>query len=191
MNSVIDIDFLVKLVINVISVLILVKCYYHHSLNRENAASFILFGIGVFMVTALLHSAEVSMGFAFGLFAVFSMLRYRTEAMGIKEMTYLFLVIAMALLSAVGQMQHYELVGLNLLLIGAAQALETGFVLPLYEEKEVEYEVIKNISPNRRQELIDDLVQRTGLNVARIDVLSINFLKDTAQLRLHCHRGSK
>ena len=97
MESAVDVHFFIRLIINLISVFILIRCYYAFSHHRENAASFILFGVGVFLVTALLNSVTVSMGFAFGLFAVFSMLRYRTEALGIKEMTYLFLVIAMAL----------------------------------------------------------------------------------------------
>jgi len=95
-------DFIIRLLINVVSIVLLVRCYYAFSRNRANASSFMLFGIGVFLVTSLLHTADVSMGFAFGLFAVFSMLRYRTESISIKEMTYLFLVIAIALLSSVG-----------------------------------------------------------------------------------------
>jgi len=98
-----ELDFLPRLIINTIFIIILVRgCYFQHSKNRPFAASFILFGTGVFMVTSLLHSADISMGFAFGLFAVFSMLRYRTESITVKEMTYLFLVIAIALLTAVG-----------------------------------------------------------------------------------------
>src|SRR5690554_5547519 len=108
MESAIDVHFATRLVINTVSVFVLIRCYYAFSRHRENAASFILFGVGVFLVTALLHSVTVTMGFAFGLFAVFSMLRYRTEALGIKEMTYLFLVIAMALLAAVGTMHHLD-----------------------------------------------------------------------------------
>ena len=117
MESAVDVHFAIRLLINTASVFVLIRCYYAFSRHRENAASFILFGVGVFLVTALLHSVTVTMGFAFGLFAVFSMLRYRTEALGIKEMTYLFLVIAMALLAAVGNMHHLELVFLNLLVI--------------------------------------------------------------------------
>ncbi|WP_020408689.1 DUF4956 domain-containing protein [Hahella ganghwensis] len=185
MESTVDLHFLIRLIINTFSVLILVRCYYNFSRHRENAASFVLFGTGVFLVTALLHSAEVTMGFAFGLFAVFSMLRYRTEALGIKEMTYLFLVIAMALLGAVGTMQHIALIILNMLLIALALLLETRLLLPLIEEQEVEYEKIENIRPENREVLIEDLATRTGLDVQQVEVVSISFLKDTALLRLH------
>ncbi|GAA3946028.1 DUF4956 domain-containing protein [Allohahella marinimesophila] len=185
MESAIDLHFLIRIIINTLSVFILIRCYYAFSRHRDNAASFILFGVGVFLVTSLLHSVTVTMGFAFGLFAVFSMLRYRTEALGIKEMTYLFLVIAMALLAAVGDMRHIELAGLNLLVILLAVVLETRVLLPRHGEKEIEYERIENIHAQRQAALVEDLRQRTGLDVFRVDVLSISYLRDTAMLRMH------
>lgn len=185
MESAVDFHFVIRLLINTVSVFVLIRCYYAFSRHRENAASFILFGVGVFLVTALLHSVTVTMGFAFGLFAVFSMLRYRTEALGIKEMTYLFLVIAMALLAAVGTMHHVELVFLNLLVIALARVLETRVLLPRHSEREVEYEKIENVHRDRRELLIADLRERTGLDVFRVDVVSVSYLRDTAVLRMH------
>ncbi len=129
------------------------------------------------------------MGFAFGLFAIFSMLRYRTEAIDIKDMTYLFLVITIALLSAVGKIQHWELVGLNIFIIVVAFVLETRWLLPAFLEKEVEYDVISNIKPENKSLLISDLRERTGLDIIRVKIISINFLKDTAILRLHYAAG--
>ena len=185
MESAVDVHFAIRLLINTASVFVLIRCYYAFSRHRENAASFILFGVGVFLVTALLHSVTVTMGFAFGLLAVFSMLRYRTEALGIKEMTYLFLVIAMALLAAVGNMHHLELVFLNLLVIVLALVLETHVLLPRHSEREVEYEKIENVHRDRRELLIADLRERTGLDVFRVDVVSVSYLRDTAMLRMH------
>ena len=178
-------DFMTRLLINSISIVLLVRCYYAFSRHRANASSFLLFGMGVFLVTSLLHTAEVSMGFAFGLFAVFSMLRYRTESISIKEMTYLFLVIAIALLSSVGTMHALELGAINVFIVGSALLLETNVILPLLDEKEVEYEKIENIIPEKKQALYDDLKKRTGLNIRLIEVLSISFLRDTAMLRIH------
>jgi hypothetical protein len=160
-------------------------CYYRFSQHRANASSFMLFGMGVFLVTSLLHSAEVSMGFAFGLFAVFSMLRYRTESISIKEMTYLFLVIAIALLSAVGTMLHVELLALTLFICLLTYVMETRLVLPLLNELEVDYEKIENIPLQCRDALITDLKLRTGLDIKQVEVLSIDFLRDSARLRLH------
>jgi len=179
-------DFIYRLLINTLAVVILVRlCYYRFSQHRANASSFMLFGMGVFLVTSLLHSAEVSMGFAFGLFAVFSMLRYRTESISIKEMTYLFLVIAIALLSSVGTMLHVELLGLTLFICLLTFLLETSFVLPLLDELEIDYEKIDNIKLEQRGLLIQDLKQRTGLDIKQVEILSIDFLRDCARLKVH------
>lgn len=185
MESTVNTDFIIRLIINTLSILILIRCYYGFSRHRENAASFLLFGTGVFVVTAMLHSAEVSMGFAFGLFAVFSMLRYRTEALGTKDMTYLFLVIAMALLGAVGTMSHGYLIAMNIFMILFAAALETRLLLPRLHERSLEYEKIELIKPEKKADLLADLHERTGLDVVSVEVVSLSFLRDTAQLRLH------
>lgn len=179
-------DFILRLLINTLSVVILIRfCYYKFSQHRANASSFILFGIGVFLVTSLLHSADVSMGFAFGLFAVFSMLRYRTESISIKEMTYLFLVIAIALLSAVSTMIFYELLAITLSICLMTFLLETSLILPSLDELEIDYEKIENINTQRRKELINDIRLRTGLDVQHVEILSIDFLRDSTRLKIH------
>ena len=180
-----DLDFLLRLVINLITVMVLIRLYYRVSSHRDNAAAFMLFGVVVFFVTKFLHTAEVSMGFAFGLFAVFSMLRYRTQAIGIKEMTWLFLVIGVALLTAIAPLHVLELIVLNTGIVGIAWVLETRWMLPLRAETEIEYEKIENIQPDKKAELLRDLAARTGLHVVDAEVISVSFLKDTAMLRLH------
>jgi hypothetical protein len=111
------------------------------------------------------------------------MLRYRTESIGIKEMTYLFLVITMALLAAVGDLHPLELAGVDLVLVALALALEKGLILPLYGEREIEYERVENISAGQEATLIADLKQRTGLDIRHVEVVSISYLRDTALLR--------
>lgn len=165
MEFTLNAEFIFRLIINTLSVVLLIRfCYYKFSQHRANASSFMLFGMGVFLVTSLLHSADVSMGFAFGLFAVFSMLRYRTESISIKEMTYLFLVIAIALLSAVSTMKPYELFTITLSICMVTYLLETNLVLPSLDEIEIDYEKIENINTQRQQELIQDINLRTGLD---------------------------
>ena len=98
-ESIFTSHFLITGLINLIASLILLRMiYYKHSPNREMLFGFFLFGNGVFVITALLHDVEMSAGFALGLFAVFSMLRYRTESIAIRDMTYLFITIAIALI---------------------------------------------------------------------------------------------
>lgn len=185
MSLTLDYAFLIRLLINMSAVLILIRLvYFPASRHRAYASSFILFGMGVFLVTSQLSTVDISLGFAFGLFAIFSMLRYRTESITIKEMTYLFLVIAMSLLSAVGAMSHLTLALLLALVCVMAYITETSLVLPLLEEQTVQYEKIENIRPERRAELLEDLRGRMGLDIRSVEINEINFLKDTAQLKV-------
>lgn len=186
-------DFLPRFIINTIFIIVLIRgCYYQHSRNRPYAVSFMLFGTGVFMVTHLLHSADISMGFAFGLFAVFSMLRYRTESITIKEMTYLFLVISITLLTAVGPIGLLGISIINSIICIFAYVLETYFLLPLTQEKIIKYENLDNIKPENRAELIDDLQQRTGLDIKYLNIESIDFSNDTAKIciRYKCEHST-
>jgi len=185
MLSTLDIDFFVRFLVNTLSLFVLLRyCYYRRSPNRDSLFSFFLFGIGVFIVTYLLRSVQVSMGFAFGLFAIFSMLRYRTETISIKGMTYLFLVITVSLLSAVGQTSLIELVLLNALLCICTGLAESKMLTPRLAEQVIRYEKIENIRPQNRQRLFDDLQQRTGLEIRNVLIDKIDFLRDTAQLRI-------
>ncbi|MBT4519938.1 MAG: DUF4956 domain-containing protein [Halieaceae bacterium] len=177
--------FLIRMLINMTAIVVLIRfVYFRVSRHRAYASSFILFGLGVFLVTSQLSSVDISMGFAFGLFAIFSMLRYRTESITIKEMTYLFLVIAIALLSAVGTMSHVELALLLCVICGMAYITETSLLLPNLEERTVEYEKIENIVPAREAELLQDLRERLGLDVRSVEIESLNFLRDTARLKV-------
>lgn len=186
MASTLGTFFIVRLLINTASVIVLVRfCYYPYSRHRAHAMSFVLFGTGVFIVTALLHSADISMGFAFGLFAVFSMLRYRTESITIKEMTYLFLVISIALLSGVGQMAWWELCLLNGLICLMAYFSETSAILPILHDREILYENVANIAPDNKEALIADLRAKTGLDIQFVETLSVDYLRDTARLKIH------
>ncbi len=191
---VLELDFLPRFIINTIFIIVLIRgCYYQHSRNRPYAVSFMLFGTGVFMVTHLLHSADISMGFAFGLFAVFSMLRYRTESITIKEMTYLFLVISITLLTAVGPIGLLGISIINSIICIFAYVLETYFLLPLTQEKIIKYEKLENIKPENKSDLIEDLEQRTGLDIKYLNIDSIDFSNGTAKIRIRhkCHHRPK
>jgi len=198
MFTTLNTDFLIKLLINTSSIIVLVLgCYMRRFVmestriensletNRDHASSFLLFGVGVFIVTNLLHSVEISMGFAFGLFAVFSMLRYRTESISVKEMTYLFLVIAISLLSAVSNLTTEELFALHIIIFIAALICESMLASSSLQVRQIQYEKIENIKPQNYHILMDDLKQRTGLDVQSIEIEDIDFLRDTARLRAY------
>ncbi len=180
-----DTHFFIRFAINMAAIFVLVKfCYFRFSQHRSYASSFILFGMAVFLVTGQLATVDISMGFAFGLFAIFSMLRYRTESIDVKEMTYLFLVISIALLAGVGTMSHIELLAIAAVIIGTAYITETNLLLPMLAEKSVEYEKIENIVPERQEELLADLQARLGLNIQKVEIKSVDFLRDTAKLKV-------
>ncbi len=192
MFNTLDINFFVRFLINTISLYVLVRhCYYRRTPNREFLFSFYLFGSGVFIVSYLLRGVQVSMGFAFGLFAIFSMLRYRTEPISIKSMTYLFLVITVSLLSAVGQTGTIELILLNALICVCASLAESKMLKPSLAEQIIRYEKIENIQPQNRDRLLDDLRLRTGLEIRNVLIDKIDFLRDTAMLRIFYVAGER
>ncbi len=188
MFTTLDTEFLLKLILNTFSISLLVLgCYMRGFFsrvggNKEYATSFILFAVGVFSVTNLLHSVDISMGFAFGLFAVFSMLRYRTESISVREMTYLFMVIAISLLSAVSTASFLELGLLHSVFVVFAMLCERLVSRGVLLEQLVQYEKIENITPEKYPVLLNDLKQRTGLNVVDVRITQIDFLKDSANL---------
>lgn len=180
-----DLLFVSRFFVNLLSLILLCyACYYRVSKNSTVAGSFILFGVGVFIITYLLHGVDMSMEFAFGLFAVFTMLRYRTESISIKEMTYLFLVTAIALLTSVGQMSLLDLMTLNGVICLLAFVIDSSIMGKRYHSQSVCYERIENITPENRGKLIDDLRTRTGLQVEVVEIEHIDFLRDTAQLTI-------
>lgn len=131
------------------------------------------------------------MGAAFGLFAVFSMLRYRTEGISTKDMTYLFIVIAVGLICAVSKASYFELAIINIILISFVYALDGNWLVKNEMSQNVQYEKIENIKPENREALMDDLRKRTGLNIHRISINKIDFLRDTSVIRIYFYEGKK
>jgi hypothetical protein len=183
----------VRILIDMLSVFILVRyIYFPIYKHREFFFMFVIFNLIIFLVSFLLNKVELSMGAAFGLFAVFSMLRYRTDNISIKDMTYLFLSIAIGLVSAVtkikGAPDSYEyifLIGVNVIILIITYLLESKVFIKKETVKTIIYENIELIQSNRSAELLDDIKRRTGINVHRVSVQQINFLKDSAQLKIY------
>jgi hypothetical protein len=130
------------------------------------------------------------MGAAFGLFAVFSMLRYRTEGISMKDMTYLFIVIAVGLISAV-QLDFLDLAIINTILIVFTFLLDGNLLMRREFSKLVNYEKIELIQPEKQEELIADLKARTGLNVHHVSIVKIDFLRDMAVLNIYYYIDKK
>ncbi len=173
--------FFMRLGIDIASVLVLVRfIYFPAHKSREYFFTFFIFNLLIFLITYLLNKVDMSMGAAFGLFAVFSMLRYRTEGITIKDMTYLFLVIAIGLINAVAKGNWDEFLLLNAIILGFTYLLESNLLMKKETTKIIEYENIELIRKERQGELISDLENRTGIKINRINISEINFLRDTA-----------
>jgi hypothetical protein len=177
--------FFLCLLINLATVIILIIfIYYPNYKQRDYFFTYFIFNIVIFMLTFVLNQVKISMGAAFGLFAVFSMLRYRTEGISMKDMTYLFIVIGIGLISAI-QLEFYELAIINGIIVGATYLLDSNIILKREFSKNVQYENIDMIKPENHALLIEDLKKRTGLNIHRIAVNRIDFLKDTAIVKIY------
>jgi len=173
--------FFMRLAINIVSMFLLVRfIYFPAHKSREYFFTFFIFNIVIFLITFLLNKVEMSMGAAFGLFAVFTMLRYRTEGISIKDMTYLFVVIAIGLINAVGKGGWDELILINFILLLFTFLLESNWLMKREATKIIEYDDIELIKPEKRSELMQDLESRTGIKINRIFISEVNFLRDTA-----------
>lgn len=177
--------FFIRLGIDFVSVFVLIRfIYFRRYKSSENFFTFFIFNLIIFLITFVLNKSDMSMGAAFGLFAVFSMLRYRTEGIATKDMTYLFLAIAMGLITALSKGTWFELLFLNFIIILFTYLLESSILMKKEEAKIIQYENIEMIQPEFRSELQADLEKRMGLKIHRISIGKIDFLKDTATIKV-------
>jgi hypothetical protein len=181
-------DLVIRFLFNYLVVFILIKFIYRSDKKNKNFAfSFYMFSIIIFFLCYLLSGIKLDMGFAFGLFAIFSILRYRTISIPMKEMTYLFMVIAIAVINALTtkKISFVELAFTNVVLIAASFFLERLWYKEGLSEQTIEYEKIENIKPERRAVLIADLKERTGLDIRSAEILTTDFLRDMARVRIY------
>ncbi len=177
--------FFIRLGIDLLAVIVLVRfIYFPIYRSRENVFTFFIFNLIIFLITYLLNKVEMSMGAAFGLFAVFSMLRYRTEDISIKDMTYMFLLIAMGLINAVSKGNWDELALLMIIIIVITYLLESNVLIKKEVSKIVMYENIELIKPENRKLLIEDLEKRMGVKINQVTIGKIDFLRDAAQIHV-------
>ncbi|HKL92344.1 MAG TPA: DUF4956 domain-containing protein [Bacteroidales bacterium] len=181
------IHLLIRFSLNVlICWLIIQRFYYGKGGRRDFYLTFLLFAVTVFLLIFLLENVKLQMGFALGLFAIFGMIRYRTETVPIREMTYLFVIIGISVINGLAMTASYsELIVTNGLFVIFIWILESSRVLKRTSNKVILYDKIDLIVPERQDELIRDLKARTGLNVLKIDIGNIDFLRDVAYIRVY------
>ncbi len=160
--------------------------------NHDLAFTYLLFNVITFSVCFLLRKVPIELGFALGLFAVFGILRYRTEPIRTRDLTYLFVVIGIAILNAVAnkKVSFVELVTIDAVIVGLTWAMSTGPFGGREETHLVVYDNLALLGPDRRVELLADLSGRTGLEVVSVDIDSLNLLNDTAKINIRCRRGN-
>jgi len=177
--------FIISLGINLLNVvLIILLIYYPNYRKLDYIFTFIMFNLVIFLLTFVLKYVKLSVGAAFGLFAVFSMLRYRTQGISMKDLTYLFIFIAMGVISSI-QLEYYELGIIHGIILIGTFVLDGNVIFKGERIKRVLYDNIEMIKPENQTVLIADLRLRTGLNIHRIVIGKIDFLKDSAVINIY------
>ncbi|PKP01363.1 MAG: DUF4956 domain-containing protein [Bacteroidetes bacterium HGW-Bacteroidetes-6] len=171
----------------IVSLIITRGLYYSNTKRKDYFFSYLMIGIIVFLLCFLLNSVKLQLGFALGLFAIFGILRYRTNPMPIREMTYLFIVIGISVINALSnkKISYAELLFTNFGIVAVVWLFEKVFFLRHLAEKEIVYEKIELIKPEKRAELIADIEERTGIKVQKIEIGKIDFLRDSARLIIY------
>ncbi len=183
-------ELLLAFFINFIAILIIVRGLYYPKCKRgEFFFTYILIAMSTFMLIYVLGDVKLKAGIALGLFAIFSIIRYRTEQVAIREMTYLFIIIALSAINGliVSEFSIGEVIIINLLFIVSIWICESKFVINHLSYKVVKYDNIDLITPDKKKELIADLEKRTGLKIIKIEVGGIDFLKDAAIIKMYYH----
>jgi hypothetical protein len=160
--------------------------YYPSTHNKRYVFTFLAFNTVIFFVLSFMNSIELGIGVGFGLFAIFSILRYRTDPIPIREMTYLFIIAALPVMNSAGNDSDIwpQLIAANLAILVIMYILEREWGFSYEVSKRVVYEKIELIKPENRLELIADLETRTGLKINKVIVGKVDFLRDTADLKI-------
>ena len=180
-------DFLFGFLLNLFVAIIVVRfIYYPQTRDKHYVFTFLAFNTIIYFVLSLMANSDLGVGVGFGLFAIFSVLRYRTDPVPIREMTYLFIILALPVMNSSGMLQtNWELLIMaDSLVMLILWVLEKGWGFRYHTSQKITYENIELIVPSRRAELIADLEQRTGQKISSVTVGNIDFLHDTATLQV-------
>jgi len=183
-------NLIIRFGFNLSIAFIIIKLIYqrNHTNNLDFVFTYFMFNSLIFFFAFILGNITINMGFAFGLFAVFAILRYRTDPIPIKEMTYLFIVITIGVINALSgdEVAYSALLFTNITLVALTYFLETYWQNNNLIPRTVEYEIIENIKPENREKLVQDLEERIGLQIKEFEIRRINFLRDTVRIKIYC-----
>ncbi|WP_372755556.1 DUF4956 domain-containing protein [Labilibaculum sp.] len=187
-------ELIVRFLFNTILIFIVTHGMYAKNSNRKDFYfSYLAIGVIVFLLCFLLNSVKLELGFALGLFAIFGIIRYRTDAIPIKEMTYLFIIIGISVMNALSnkKVSYAELLLTNSLIIGGLWFLEKRLMLKQEKSIKLIYEKIENVQKENQNDLVSDLEKRTGIQINRYEIEKIDFLRDVAEITLFYNANGK
>ena len=180
-------NLIIRFGFNLFVAFIIIKLIYHrdHQVN-DFVFTYFMFNSLIFFFAYLLGNIDINMGFGFGMFAVFAILRYRTDPIPIKEMTYLFIVITIGVINALSNTDasYSTLLFTNIALVLLTFVLENNWKNSLLLRRNIVYEKIENIKPENHEALLSDLKNRTGLDIVQFEIRRTNFLRDTVNIRV-------
>jgi hypothetical protein len=181
-------NLIIRFGFNLSVAFIIIKLIYQRDHNNNDFVfTYFMFNSLIFFFASILGSITINMGFAFGLFAVFAILRYRTDPIPIKEMTYLFIVITIGVINALSgdEVSFAALLFTNSALVGLTYFLEKYWQKNLLASITIDYDKIENVKPENHEALLADLKERTGLNIQDFKFFKMDFLRDTARIRIY------
>lgn len=160
--------------------------YYKSVKKRDYLFTYYMIGVIVFFICFTLKKYELDIGMALGLFAIFGIIRYRTNPVPIKEMTYLFVIIGVSVINSLAnqKMSYAEIVGANIIIVTTIYIIERVWFRENTLSKTIVYEKIENIKPEMHDLLVQDLEERTGLTITEVEIGKIDFLKDTTSITI-------
>lgn len=181
------VELLVRFFLNLlVTCFIVIVIYAKTSKRKDFYFTYIAISIVIFLLCFLLESVKIELGFALGLFAIFGIIRYRTDAIPIKEMTYLFVVIAVSVINALAnkKISYAELITTNLLVVGGIFILEKILNLRQEISYRIIYEKIENVQADKKDVLMEDLKARTEIDIKHYEIERIDFLRDVAYINI-------
>ena len=191
-------SLLIRAAINLIVVFIIARCFYFpRSHRRDYMFIFILMSMSIFLLVTLMEGDGMNIGAAMGLFAIFGIMRFRTEAVPIREMTYLFMLIALSVVNALARAEYHPkadywdgvgvvtILFVNLMFIVMAWRFEKSKLVRTNCSKYIRYDNIALIAPEKREEMKADLEKRTGLKIIHIEIGMVDFLKDCCLVHIY------
>ena len=171
----------------VVTCIIVLGIYFPSQKDKAYVLTFFTLNISIFLIATLFSQLELSLGLSFGLFAIFSILRYRSDPLPVREMTYLFILMALPVIDVVlvSESMIAETIVSNLVVLAVFFVIERALGFRYEARKTVTYEKIELIKPESYDALLADLRERTGLEISRCEVGKIDFLHDIAEIKIY------